>query len=492
MSASTAASTPSSATPTVAVTTYRRRIPRTPPSSSRWSGKDGTGAAARWPGEVTIRSRGKVGGRGVAARWPCTNRIAAKPPCCKPGRAARPPDRPARRAYCRSNRCSNAARFATDSPRSVRHAYSRRIDEAKPELQQRVEVAVRRLEHLPEEPVDLVGRHRRAGHAADEVDVADPVEHVVHAVEPGVALQQEPVDDLVVLVRPPAHERLDEQRVLAHHQPAVRPQTPRPGQRHQELAGPPLLVVDPRRRQRRGDDLRGAHGIPAAARSPASCRRANSAAAPSYVSSSASVVRSQENRCACATAPRASVARRAGSSATAANASAHGSAPVPVDEQPRPPVRHRHRQPAHARGHHRRPAGLRLQRDQPERLVVARHRDDVRGPEDRREPGAGLGRRKRTTSSSPRRAASCCSAGRLGQPAARRPARHEHHQPRPQRGVALQQGGRGVQQHVRGLQRLDPSGEGERRRRPGRSSARGARRPGHRGGSGRGPRRAGW
>ena len=42
-----------------------------------------------------------------------------------------------------------------------------------------------------------------------------PVQRVVHAVEPGVALQQEPVDGLVLLVGLPADERLHEQRVLA-------------------------------------------------------------------------------------------------------------------------------------------------------------------------------------------------------------------------------------------------------------------------------------
>jgi hypothetical protein len=146
----------------------------------------------------------------------------------------------------------------------VRHAYSRR------------------LEDLPQQPVDLLCRHRPERDAADEVDVADPVEHVVHAVETGVALQQEAVDDLVLLVRPPADERLHEERVLAHHEPAVRPQAPGAGQGDQELARIALLVLDPELGQRRRQHLRrSAHDIHAVACSSAACRRANSAAASS-------------------------------------------------------------------------------------------------------------------------------------------------------------------------------------------------------------------
>ena len=109
--------------------------------------------------------------------------------------------------------------------------------------------------------------------------------------------------------------------------------------------------------------------------------------------------------------PRASSAAPAGCSATAASASAHGPRPVPVDQQPGPAVGHRDRQPADPGGHHRGAAGLRLQRDQPERLVVAGHRDHVRRPVHRRtSPAPACGGRKRSTSVSPSAAPSCCSA----------------------------------------------------------------------------------
>src|ERR1700760_2503301 len=78
-----------------------------------------------------------------------------------------------------------------------------------PQLEEGVEVAVAGLEDLPEDAVELVVVHRVQADPADQVDVAHVVERVVHAVEPGVALQQPAVDALVVLVRAPADERLD-------------------------------------------------------------------------------------------------------------------------------------------------------------------------------------------------------------------------------------------------------------------------------------------
>ena len=142
------------------------------------------------------------------------------------------------------------------------------------------------------------------------------------------------------------------------------------------------------------------------------------------------VVRSQENRWACARAPCDNAARRPGPARPPPTRPPRAPARCPSTSSPDRPSAHRDRQPAHRAPPPRRPAGLRLQRDQPERLVVARHRDDVRGPEDLDQPVRGLRREEATTSSSPRRPASCCNAGRLGQAAARRPARHEHHQPR--------------------------------------------------------------
>ena len=61
----------------------------------------------------------------------------------------------------------------------------------------------------------------------------------------------------------------------------------------------------------------------------------------------------------------------------------------------------------------------------------------------------------------PSEAPSCCSAVGLGQPAARRAAGHQHDQAPAQLGVAAQHLGRGPQQHVGGLERLDATGERE-------------------------------
>ena len=120
-----------------------------------------------------------------------------------------------------------------------------------PQLEQRIEIAVGGLQHLAEHAVQLLRGDRVQRDAPDEVDVADPVQRVVHPVEPGVALQEEAVDRLVGLVGLPADERLHEQRLLAHDQPAVGLQAVGAGQGHEELAGLPRGVVDVQLAQRR-------------------------------------------------------------------------------------------------------------------------------------------------------------------------------------------------------------------------------------------------
>ena len=62
--------------------------------------------------------------------------------------------------------------------------------------------------------VEFVLGHRLGGDPSDQVDVADPVDRVVHAVQPPVATQQEPVHAVDVLVGVPAHERLHPHPVL--------------------------------------------------------------------------------------------------------------------------------------------------------------------------------------------------------------------------------------------------------------------------------------
>ena len=71
---------------------------------------------------------------------------------------------------------------------------------------------------------------RRQRHPADEVYVADVVEGVGDPVETPVALQQKPVDTLVVLVGLTADEGLDAHRVFADRQNRVGLQPPLAGQ----------------------------------------------------------------------------------------------------------------------------------------------------------------------------------------------------------------------------------------------------------------------
>ncbi len=114
---------------------------------------------------------------------------------------------------------------------------------AKSQLQQRVKVRVHRLEHLSEHPVDLVGVDRRQRHPAHQIDVADVVQRVGDPVEPAVALEQEPVDALVVLVGLAAHERLDAHRVLADAQDGVRLELALPGQLDDEPGWPAVRAL---------------------------------------------------------------------------------------------------------------------------------------------------------------------------------------------------------------------------------------------------------
>ena len=152
---------------------------------------------------------------------------------------------------------------------------------------------------------------------------------------------------------------------------------------------------------------------------------------------------------------------------------------VPVDQHAADPVADRGDQTADRGGHDRRAAGLRLERDQTERLVVRRHGDQVGGAVERRRGrrrSAAAGTARASADAERRRPArSARSAGpgrcRSGPPTittvrSRATARVE----------PLQRGGRG-QEHVGRLERLDPADEGDdvaALRRPSRSRATGA------------------
>ena len=63
-----------------------------------------------------------------------------------------------------------------------------------PQLEDGVERLVGVGQHRPEQPVQLVGRHRRQRQPGVEVDVAEPVDGERHGVHPQVPLQQPAVD----------------------------------------------------------------------------------------------------------------------------------------------------------------------------------------------------------------------------------------------------------------------------------------------------------
>ncbi len=137
-----------------------------------------------------------------------------------------------------SIRCANASRFFSDSPRDTRHSHSLLDRRPKTQLQQRIKVRIHGFEHLPEHPVDLVGVDRGQRHPADQVDVAHVVQRVGHPIEPAVALEQEPVDALVVLVGLAADERLHAHRMLADAQDGVGLELAFAGQFHDQPRRP--------------------------------------------------------------------------------------------------------------------------------------------------------------------------------------------------------------------------------------------------------------
>ncbi len=128
---------------------------------------------------------------------------------------------------------------------------------------------------------------------------------------------------------------------------------------------------------------------------------------------------------------------------------------VAVHQGAADPVAHRDRQPAHGGGRHRGAAGLRLDGDQPEGLRKARHRDQVGGPVHVDDLIARLRRQERHASGDTEFVGQPNQPVRRGQPAARRPTGHHHTHPG--------QFGRGAQQHIGRLERLDAADERQHR-----------------------------
>ena len=168
--------------------------------------------------------------------------------------------------------------------------------------------------------------------------------------------------------------------------------------------------------------------VPSAAQLPARCGRGESSIASRYAASSPSVVRSQENRSACARAPAASACSARGVREQVAEHLRPLLGIVSVHEHAGHAVGYRGGQPPDCGGHDRRAACLRLQRDQTERLVVARHDrqvggavvvgDDVTGS-----PAGRTGRSTPVRARKPSRAArSAVRARNRSEPRARPPA----------------------------------------------------------------------
>src|SRR5215469_421906 len=128
----------------------------------------------------------------------------------------------------------------------------------------------------------------------------------MHPVHPGAALQQEPVELGMVLVRLPVEESLDQQAVRTRDQPGHGFQLVLPRQCDQVAARLVRLVADIERAEcgpQRRVMIRRAH---------ASTGAAASAVTVAYSCRSASTVADQPKLDACSRAPRASLARLAG------------------------------------------------------------------------------------------------------------------------------------------------------------------------------------
>ena len=138
---------------------------------------------------------------------------------------------------------------------------------------------------------------------------------------------------------------------------------------------------------------------------------------------------------------------------------------VVVEQQAADAVADHGGQPADRGRDHRGGAGLGLDGDQAERLVVGRYGDQGRRgvPPGELVPGRPAARtapRRRCRGARARPA----SAVGFSRPVAGRAADDRHHDPRAQLGRALEQHGDRTEQDVGGLQRLDPAGEHQHQR----------------------------
>src|SRR6266700_4895780 len=210
---------------------------------------------------------------------------------------------------------------------------------AEAELERRVEVLVGVAEHAAEQPVDVLGGDAGQRQPPGQVHVARRVQGEVHPVHAAVALEQEAVEGLVVLVRLAAEEGFHAQAVLAGDQPGHGGQLVLALELHQEGAGPRVLVPQPQRVQRRRDSGGGSR-VPGHARTESTTGESSvpiDSMAPVYTSISRSAVAGQPNADACASAPRDSSASRPGEPRRPESTCAHTTGSCPSTRTPEKP-----------------------------------------------------------------------------------------------------------------------------------------------------------
>src|SRR5262245_12102840 len=165
-------------------------------------------------------------------------------------------------------------------------------------------------EYSAEDAVDLGGGDPGQRKPPDQVHVAGLVQGEVHAEHAAAALQQEPVERGVVLVRLAAEERLHVQAVRAHDQPGHRGQLVLAREPDQVRAGPRRLVAQAKVGQGLLD--RGRRAAGGAGHASTGAGAAAGVMAEVYTRWSASTVSPQPNRDACSLAPADSRATRPG------------------------------------------------------------------------------------------------------------------------------------------------------------------------------------
>ena len=175
-------------------------------------------------------------------------------------------------------------------------------------------------------------------------------------------------------------------------------------------------------------------------------------------------VRFQEKWRACATAPRASAASRPARSAASPMTWAQSSGAWPSTSTPETPSRTAVTSPPTAAATTGVAAGLGLQRDQPERLVVARHRDQVGGPVERGQVGAGQRRQEPHRVGQAERRGQLDQRGRPVQPGAAGPADDRPMVSRAASSGSSWRSSAAARSSTSGrLERLDPADEGDDR-----------------------------